>query len=84
LGRAPDQIKLKNTDGNAELDMTEGRFLKASGSTAGALSGGDFNFANFLAPVTVRFSDVLKTVSARFDAGRLCVAKRHRHHCDAR
>lgn len=57
----PDQMKLKAIDGTAQLRFDDGRFLKASGSTAGALKVvGIFNFANFLRRLQLDFSDVFK------------------------
>jgi uncharacterized protein (TIGR02099 family) len=57
----PDQAKLKTIDGQAQLRFEQGRFLKASGSTAGALKVvGIFNFANFLRRLQLDFSDVFK------------------------
>lgn len=57
----PDQMKLKSIDGTARLQFDDGRFLKASGSTAGALKVvGIFNFANFLRRLQLDFSDVFK------------------------
>jgi uncharacterized protein (TIGR02099 family) len=66
----PDQAKLKNIDGAAQLDFADGRFLKASGSTAGALKVvGIFNFANFLRRLQLDFSDVFKD-GVSFDSMR--------------
>jgi uncharacterized protein (TIGR02099 family) len=57
----PDQSKLKNIDGEAQLRIEEGRFLKAPGSATGALKVvGIFNFANFLRRLQLDFSDVFK------------------------
>ncbi len=57
----PDQATLHNTDGKVRLEITEGRFLKVSGSTAGALKVvGIFDFANFLRRLQLDFSDVFK------------------------
>ncbi len=57
----PDQFKFVQTDGKATMRFDDGRFLRASGSTTGALKVvGIFNFANFLRRLQLDFSDVFK------------------------
>jgi uncharacterized protein (TIGR02099 family) len=57
----PDQFTFVQTDGNAALRFDDGRFLRASGSTTGALKVvGIFNFANFLRRLQLDFSDIFK------------------------
>src|SRR5690606_28521404 len=58
---APDAIALKNLDGEAMLGLSDGQFLKASGSTSGTLKMvGVFNFANLLRRLQLDFSDLYK------------------------
>jgi uncharacterized protein YhdP len=58
---APDQFQFIHAEGDARLTIDEGRFLKASSSTSGALKVvGIFNFANFLKRLQLDFSDVFK------------------------
>lgn len=58
---APDTAGLKKLDGTAALNMADGQFLKASGSTSGALKVvGVFNFANLLRRLQLDFSDLFK------------------------
>jgi uncharacterized protein (TIGR02099 family) len=57
----PDQFKFVQADGKATLRFDDGRFLRASGSTTGALKVvGVFNFANFLRRLQFDFSDIYK------------------------
>ena len=57
----PDQFKFIAAEGNMNLKFDDGRFLRASGSTTGALKVvGVFNFANFLRRLQFDFSDVFK------------------------
>ncbi|HEY3700395.1 MAG TPA: YhdP family protein [Spongiibacteraceae bacterium] len=57
----PDQFKFAQAGGAANLHIDDGRFLRASGSTTGALKVvGIFNFANFLRRLQLDFSDVFK------------------------
>lgn len=57
----PDQFKFAQADGKAAMRFDDGRFLRASGSTTGALKVvGVFNFANFLRRLQLNFSDVFK------------------------
>lgn len=58
---APDQFEFVQAVGDAQLRIDDGRFLKASSSTSGALKVvGIFNFANFLKRLQLDFSDVFK------------------------
>jgi uncharacterized protein (TIGR02099 family) len=58
---APDQFAFARTDGEAQVRIDDGRFLKASSSASGALRVvGIFNFANFLKRLQLDFSDVFK------------------------
>lgn len=57
----PDQITRQSAAGSAELEFDDGRFLKASGSTTGALKVvGIFNFANLLRRLQLDFSDLFR------------------------
>lgn len=58
---APDQFAFARADGEAQVRIDDGRFLKASSSASGALRVvGIFNFANFLKRLQLDFSDVFK------------------------
>jgi uncharacterized protein (TIGR02099 family) len=58
---APDQFQFARAEGDAQLRIDDGRFLKASSSASGALKVvGIFNFANFLKRLQLDFSDVFK------------------------
>ena len=57
----PDEFQFIRADGDAELHVDDGQFLKISSSTSGALKVvGVFNFANFLRRLQLDFSDVFK------------------------
>lgn len=57
----PDEFKFSQSEGDTDLLIDDGRFLKASSSATGALKVvGIFNFANFLRRLQLDFSDVFK------------------------
>jgi len=57
----PDAISRKNLNGDAAIDLEDGRFLKASTSATGALKVvGIFNFANLLRRLQLDFSDLFR------------------------
>jgi uncharacterized protein (TIGR02099 family) len=65
---APDQIGLRRIAGEATFGLTDGQFLRASGSASGTLKiVGVFNFANLLRRLQLDFSDVFKG-GVSFDA----------------